>query len=290
MTPVRQRIQQRTAATLTWSPIDSDGEASTTDPGTVTVGVVDAAGSTVVADGTATVASGASRTLALTAVHTANLDTLTATWKVAGVTVGVTEHDVVGGFYYSLAEVRAVEPTVANPVDYPNAGQVTIRAEVEAFFESCTNVAWMPRFTAVWCDPGASLLTGLFYLRSVRWVREYAADGTYTALTDLSALTPAATGSIARTGGFYGSRCLVGVEHGLSGPPADLKRAAMQYHRVRAQAASSGVPQRAVSLQMVDGGSVQFRSAGNEWRPTGIETIDEVLRRPDYDHRLPGIA
>ena len=37
LTSARQRILQRTAATLTWSPVDSDGEPSDTDPGVVTV-------------------------------------------------------------------------------------------------------------------------------------------------------------------------------------------------------------------------------------------------------------
>jgi hypothetical protein len=63
--------------------------------------------------------------------------------------------------------------------------------------------------------------------------------------------------------------------------PSDVRRAAMTAGRVSAQQGRSGVPDRATSMQMPDGGSVTLATPGvGRWR-TGIPTVDEVLIRRD---------
>jgi len=79
-----QRILRATAASLSWQPLDGDGEPA--DPGTVTVGVVSSDGATVVAAGTATSGSASDpRTAALTVAPT-----LTAQTLIPGLTTTIT--------------------------------------------------------------------------------------------------------------------------------------------------------------------------------------------------------
>lgn len=286
--PARQRIMQRTAGVLTFTPVDSDGEPSTVDPGTVTVGVVNSAGDVVVAAGTATTAAGATRTVPLTAVHTAELDVLTATWTASAVTIGVTTHDVVGGVYFQVAALRLDEPTLRDESKYPREFLVDVRNEVEAFFESETNYAWVPRFSVVDVSPGG--LTDLFAIRSVRWVRNYSDAATFTLFTaaELAAISASGFpyGTLYNGSSWYGTRFVAGVEHGADAPPTQLKAQAIRYARMVANRPRSGIPSRTVAMQVVEGGTLTFRKAD----PTGDEEIDKVLRSPAIDHRLVGIG
>lgn len=291
MTPTRQRILQRTPASIQFQPVDSYGENTTVDPGLVTVTVARSDG-TVLYTAAATGGAGTSaRTYALTAVDTALLDVLTATWQVGGVTIGVTSHDIVGAYYFTIAELRRVEPDLSNETTYPTATLIAHRDEVETSFESWTQMAWVPRFTVVDQYPtyGHCLLTDLYALRSVRWARTWSTDGT---ATEVDSVTVAAwPGSyIGEIPYRFGSRVTLGAEHGQERPPADLKRVAMRYCRRLAQRATSGLSDRAQSYTTPEGQLVNLGRIGTDWRPTGDEYIDEVLRRPDIDHRTVGIG
>src|SRR4051812_23143620 len=112
-----QRAVRGAPATLRFSPVNSDGEPSTTDPGTVTVGAVRADGTVLVAPGTATTTVGVDRTSTLPAVDTALLDEITVTWTAGGVTIGTTTVVVVGGVLTTIAEVRAIEDSTADVTD-----------------------------------------------------------------------------------------------------------------------------------------------------------------------------
>lgn len=289
LAPARQRILQRTAGVLTFTPLDPDGEPST-DPVTVTVGVVNSAGDSIVASGTATVADGVNRTVTLTAANTADLDILTATWTVSGVTVGVTTHEVVGGYYFSVAALRLAEPHLADTSAYPTATLVRHRNEAENSFESWTNYAWVPRFSVVDIPCGGVL--PLFAIRSVRWVRNYSDADTYTLLTagELALIDHTGYPAGVLGGTWYGTRYVAGVEHGADAPPDYLVRRAQRWTRHLAMKQETSLSSAAVSYTTPEGMTVNVGRTGTDWRPTGDEFIDEVLRRPDVDHRLVGIA
>ncbi len=289
-TDARQRILRATAATLSWTAQASNGETGG-DPGVVTVGVTNSAGDTVIAAGTATAGTGvAARTVALTPSQTAALDLLTATWKVSTVTVAVTYHDIVGGFYFTASEAIGQQPSMVN------ADMQTIlsaRNEVESAFESWTNMAFVPRFDTyqLRLDGQCRFAAPHPFLRAVRWCRLWGSNTTYTDLTaiEAAAIRPSESGFVELPTTVC-ARVEIGFEHGLNACPFDVKSVAILYARHCANRAKSGVPDRAISMVSPDGASYQFGRIGTEWRPTGIEVIDEVLRRPEYDHRRIGVA
>jgi hypothetical protein len=285
------RVLRGSAGLASWQPRDGDGEPA--DPGAaVTVGITSSDGTVLVAPGTATAGTGtAVRTMALTPGMTAQLDVLTATWTVSGVVRAVTYIEVVGGYYYSTADLVAAEPALSDAGKFSVASLVARRAEVEALFESACSVAFVPRFTVERLQvTGRQLALTWPQVRAVRWVRQW----TYT--PDI--FTSVGASDIARTNVDYASGVVdlatfyahpawlsIGYEHGYDAPPADLKRAALTWARMTALRGSSGVPDRATSMQMPDGGSVTLATPGvGTWR-TGVPSVDEVLKR--YDHHSP---
>lgn len=284
----RQRFVQAAPAVVSWQPTGSDGEPA--DPGTVTVGVTSSDGSVVVAAGTATGGTGtAPRTVSLTAGQTAQLDVLTAVWSAAGVVVGRSVAEVVGGVYFTAGELRAAEG-LGDVTRTPTALIVGRREEVESSFESWCNVAFVPRFSVV--DVAAScwssrLITGLFEVRAVRWAQVSDGFGNITVVDPSEVVTfpPSPAGFVDRTTGWYGLTVRLGVEHGFDGPPRDVKAAAMTYCRYLLNRPRNSVPDRATAMSSPDGGSFQLARVGTDWRPTGVDVVDEVLRRPEFDHR-----
>ncbi len=286
-----QRILRATAATLSWQGTDSTGEPA--DPGTVTVGVVSSDGTVVKAPLTATSGTLTSaRTVALTAAQTANLDRLTATWTVAGNVVATTYHDVVGGFYFSATELRASEPSLANASQDPTAKILLARNEVEDKFEANGRPGFVPRFTVerVTAHAGVRHMLSRWPLRRVRWVRQwYGYQSTPTYLdytsTELAGIyVDSVTDSAVFPTIVAGYESVqVGYEYGFDDIPADVKAAAMTYARLMVNRHRSAVPDRAVSMTSPEGTSFQLGRVGTVWRPTGIDDVDEVLTRPEYN-------
>jgi hypothetical protein len=295
----RQRILRATSALLSWQPQDADGEPS--DPGTVTVQVLRSDSTELVAAGTATSgATTAARTIALSVAQTAQLDWLTAVWSVAGTVFATTTHEVVGGFFFSTADLRTVEPSTADASRDVKARILSVRAEVEAFFEEACSVAFVPRFSVASVSGGPKLVLPAARVRAIRWMaRRDFGTGAYV---------PVAAATVANYGfdpagtinsGFYdpdgfGDYYLgrgdyqVGYEHGYDAPPADVKRAALQYARAQLNQARSAIPDRATSMQLADGGSVTLATPGTGKWHTGIPAVDEVIRRYTYPRMLAG--
>ena len=289
----RQRILRATAATLSWQPLDSDGEVATSSPGTVTVGVVSSDGTTVIAAGTATTGSGGdAREVALTAADTAELDVLTATWKVGSTTVATTYHDIVGGFYCTTTDIRGREPSLADGSRDTATSIVVVRNEIECTIESaCGGAAFVPRFSTCTRDQAldAMVMLPVPWLRVVRWVRVWSDNETYAALTAAEcAAIPASEAGIVRLPYSVTGRVEIGYEHGMDAPPLDLRRAAITAIRSGQHASRSGILDRATSMQMPDGGSVTLATPGvGRWH-TGIPVMDEVVRL--YDRTTRGVG
>lgn len=291
--PFRSRHLRATAVTLSWQGVDQYGEPA--DPGTVTVRVVGSDGTTIKAAGTATSGSSTSpRTVALTATQTAQVDTLTATWTVSGVDVATTEHDIVGGFLFSVADGRGVEKSTADQARDPADAAMAARDYVEWFIEDVCQQAFVPRFHVQrdWRHT-ASYRHQLSYpnLRAVRWAKEWAA-GTATSLTSgQCSEIPANRLGFAERPSTWWNACVeveVGYEHGMVAPPADLRREAQKLWRVVLNEARTAIPDRASSYTDPSGAIFQLARVGTERRPTGIDSVDEALRR--YDATVPGFG
>lgn len=291
-----QRVVRAAAATLTFQGVDADGEPA--DPGTVTVGVTRADGTTLVAAGTATSGTGTNpRTYALTASQTADLDYLTATWTASGVVVGRTFVEIVGGVYASTALIRGMDAVLGNAGTDTTADLIRARQAVERLFESVTGAAWVPKFDTCRLDGSGtgSLLLPWPMLRSVRWCRIYSDDTTYETLTaDELAAIPADEAGIAwRTDGQFwpaGRRNVqIGYEHGADRPPVDMIEQLVVAVRKGARRFDNGLPEQATFVNFAEGGSATLATPGvGQWH-TGIPSVDEMLKRY-AQHSSPGIA
>lgn len=279
MTPAQQ-ILVGVAGTLTWQPQGADGEPA--DPGaTVTVTVTNSAG-TAIATNAATSGSGSNpRTYALAA--RTELDLLTATWKVGGVNTAETVVEIVGGYWFTLAEAREQDDKLTDAVKYPSARVLAVRRDVEAEFESVTGQAWVPRFAdeTVFGTRSTMLVVPHVELRSIRSITEIDADGTETPFTatELAEVVAESWGALRRYVGWPAYRYRVRYEHGHDAPPADLKAAAITRLRHRMNMHRSGIPDRATSMSTEQGQTFSLATPGLRGFVTGIPDVDVVLER-----------
>lgn len=286
-----QRILAGAAATLSWQPTDSDGEPAAPD-GVVTVGVTRADGTALIAPGTAT--SGATdnpRTVALTSAQTSTLDWLLATWTDAGGGTATTIHEVVGGFYFTLAELRNAQPDLADASKYPPEALLAARWQVEDEFEDIAGVAFVPRYrrARVLGHGTQTLILPDPLVRTVRSVWAYSTATAYTVFTadQLAALAPYAGGYITDGNGIAfscGFDHVVAYEHGHDRPPADLQRLAMVRAREVANESKTTIPARAERYTSPEGTLVfSLLPGGPGGRRTGNPDIDAALTRYGWD-------
>jgi len=271
----RQRIVAGAPATLTWQGIDSNGEPA--DPGTVTVGVVRADGTVLVAPLTATSGSGTNpRAVALTVAQTANLDVLTATWTVSGTVVATTQHEIVGGVYMTTAAIRAAEPSLADEAKHPTAALIAARDRSERAWEAECRRAFVPRFKVTTVRSG---VLPDYDIRAIRFVQDadggtiaYTHDAGSRVLTDLSTSDPVT----------------VGYEYGWDAPPSDLLEKFARTVRHSLNAASSPLDGRVMSYTSPTGETQRFPTPGLGPWIYGIPDVDQVIIR----HRVnvPGFA
>lgn len=289
-TVAEQQILAGTAASLSWQPVDSDGEPA--DPGTVTVGVTSSDGTAVIAPATATSGTGSDpRTVAVTASQTAQVDLLTATWTVSGTVVATTVHEIVGAYLLTRAEFVAREAkmsTIGTSVFSRH------RREVDGLFMRETRRGLTPRFAVERVESmgGCSLILRFPDLRAVRWANQIDHNGTVTALTSqqIASIAPSGSGIATLRDGtdWECGDVEIGYEHGYDRAPFDVVGAASRYTRYVIGAGTSSVPDRATSYADGAGGTTQLATPGLGPFITGIPEVDEVL----VAHRwtVPGIA
>src|SRR6185436_6224267 len=144
------RIPRNSAGTL--SAVFEVDEIPTDSSTTVTYAVVDAAGVSV-ATGNATSAGNGEYSFVLAAQTV--LKALTITWSgtVAGSVTAVTTYaEIVGGFFFSLAQGRNSDASLADTGRYPTADLIAARLEVEAECETICDRAFVPRYDRVVLD------------------------------------------------------------------------------------------------------------------------------------------
>lgn len=262
----RQRIVAGTVAQLSWQAVDQDGEPS--DPGLTTVGVVGSDGSVVLAPGTATTVTGTERTVSVPA-HA--VDQLTVTWS--GATASAVVYvDVVGGVFFSTAQLRTRETALVNTSDYTTATIIEGRHITETVFEQRTRTAFVPRFVVLSTDrAGRVTQTGI---RSVSWLEM--TDGTVTTdAAEIAAAVEITQGGIVCTT----SVARLGVIIGFDTCPTDVARAAMAYtRRLITESSATGMDMRSVATVLEDGQEFGNPTPGRPRFITGITEVDEVLR------------
>lgn len=275
-----QRILAGVAAELAVTLTNAEGSAAAAS-GAVTVEVVRADGTVLLPAGSSTTnpAVGEYRR-ALTPAQAAELDELTARWNDAGDgSVHTTRVEVVGAYYFSVAQARSTDPSLGDAAKYPTAAILAARQEVEEEAERICGQAFVPRFRRVTlaADGGELELPD----PRVRRVQALTAGST---VVDPSTVT--LDGRMA-SGSWAAGRATVAYEHGWDAPPADLRRAALARLRQRLNQAKSGIPERAESWSAGEGGTFRLAMPGPQ--RTGSPEIDAVYARYTAE-RIPGIA
>lgn len=268
-------------------------ETATDSSTTVTYAVTDANG-TAVTSGNAT--HGDTGTYSFALPSQSLLSLLTVTWSATISGVAVTEQDqaeVVGGFFFSLAEGRGSDASLSDTSKYPTMDLVDKRTEVEQECEAICDRTFVPRYARVTLDgSGASDLVlthpgpdrTVAHVRSIRSVTMAPrADETFVAFTvaELAALRVSDDGTLRRldgttfTEGF--ANVVVEYEYGLDAPPEDLQQAALRRFRSRLNMNKTGIPDRATSFTLAEGGAFRLSMPG-AWT-TGIPDVDAAYAR-----------
>lgn len=277
------RVLATTKATLTHTVI-VDG-VLTDAAGNVSVEVtrLDA---TAVAGSPFTATRASVGTYTLTLPASADPDFWLCTWvaNVAAADVRVTDQvEHVGGFLYSIADLRATHEGLRDVTRHPEAVLVAGRTAVEQEAERIAGHAFVPRFARYALDGGGGqklALPDMF----VRRVRAVSIGSTVLDVTALAAVTAKVSGVITRPGGWPAgdANIIVEYEHGLHAPPADVSEMAMYRHVSRKSLATSNIPDRAVSYSSAEGGGV-FRLGMAGPKSTGIPEVDAAYRALSID-------
>jgi hypothetical protein len=293
------RVVQGAPITVTYQAVDADGEpSSTTDPGTVTVSITRADGTSIVT-GAATTGTGSTRSYTISAAYTGTLDRLAVTWSAGGSVIGTTTVDVVGGVFITVAEIRTLEDSLSDPGQYLPDTLIRARRQIESLItRACGDVvAFVPTFAVTsnaLVDRTGALRVPHYRLRAVRWV-SYVSGGSTTTVNLAAGVDVASDGSARLHSAAYWpwlAACqptvTAGYEHGFDAPEPDLKRAVAR--AIRSAVTPSGVDSRAISYSSPSGEVQRFPTPGLGPWVTGIPEVDEVLQ--SYASRFPvaGVA
>lgn len=219
----------------------------------------------------------------------ADLNELTATWTgtFSGVTQSITTRvEVVGGYYCSLAELRA-EPNLDSTTKFTTAKLIAARQWFETLAERYCNQAFVPRYRRLRLSGDGT--TRLFlpdpYVTRILSVTDTATNTLFTAdeLADLVA--DPVSGAVTRVSlGVWPANSLwVEYEHGLTDVPDDIHDAAKIAVRDKLLNDQTGRPM--LSIADGAGGTTRFAMPG-PGRPTGIPDVDAALN----GYRLPVVA
>jgi hypothetical protein len=287
------RVLRGAPATLRHTfTIDEDPTDAT---GAVAVAITDATGAAV-SSGNATSAGAGTGEYTYVLPGQATLDHLTVVWSatIAGTALTETSYvDIAGGLFFTLMVGRGSDQSLSDTNRYPTADLVVARLEVETECETICDRSFVPRYERVVLDgTGTSelLLAHSDPVRSVAHVRSIRAvsmaptlDETFVAFTagQLAALAVAGDGTVRRTDGAVfteGRRnVVVEFEYGLDAPPADLVKACLTRFRSRLNLNKSGIPDRASSFTVAEGGTFRLDMPGAF--KTGLPEVDAVYAR-----------
>lgn len=275
--PELERILQNTAGTISQQWYE-DGVA--VDPGTVTVTITRADGTPVVTAAATTGTGTGARSYAVSTAQTAQLDRLTLTWASTskGTLTGYLE--VVGGFLFSLADMRALEP-LNNTTKYPTATLIATRTLAEQAFEDVAGVAFVPRYTRETVQGGYSHTDLLLSWQRVTAVRSVSIDGVAMDLSNVQVRPDGRLnlylGWTAYTVFPFINAVTVGYEHGYPVTPARVARAVLLL--ARSWLMSGPIDDRASTFTSVDGGTYSLVTPGRGGSVFGIPEVDATVQQ-----------
>ncbi len=228
----------------------------------------------------------------------ANLNFLTLTWtgSFTGTPVSiVTEVEIVGGFFFSLGELRNYESSFSNLTKYPDAVLIDARAQVETEFEDICHRAFVPRFwkessvdtdsdeDMLWLEkPEATVFTSLKQ-NSQSYLNYYTSG---YLIRDRN--SPRGIHVINEALGLFNYDNLyypisAEYEYGLTSVPIPIKQKALKRAKQFILGLKSTIDERATTMLLPDIGTVNLATPGERGAETGVPDIDVVLRRYTLD-------
>lgn len=277
---------------------DGTGElVDADDPAGVTAAVTDSAGVAVAGSPFAAgrVSTGVYE-VAVPAAVTATLDTFEVRWSATIIGQPIAPRsgfEVVGGYLFGLADLRALDPVLADEAKFPLTALADAREAAEERLETLCAVAFRPRGrrAALSGDGQRTLLlpdVEPLRLVSASVARWPGADPQVFDDEDLADITLLEWGAaIRQSRGVWpaGERNLsLLYEHGLDAPPEPVRRAALVL--ARAVLVRSAVPDRATS-ESTDTGTIRYSIAGRDG-PTGFPEVDAVIEQ--FGRRTPAVG
>jgi hypothetical protein len=252
------------------------GTTPTDADGTVTVDIFRADGSIFATD--AATIHGATGHYTYTLAPQSVLERFQLVWEgtFGGVVQRQTSYvEVVGGYYASLADIRA-EDSLSNTSLFPNEKLAEARQWFEDKAERFCGVAFVPRYARDVLDGKGSTRLKLLHNRP-RTLISAKFDGVAQTTTTWDLYEDdGSAGYIVASSSFPAGYRNVEViyEHGFDGPDSDMREAALTAIRARLLGDRSGIPPN-ISQMSVDGMTQTFRAPT---LPTGIGEVDTVLR------------
>lgn len=284
------RVLSGKPAVISVTLLDHNGEPKDAN-GTVSCAITNTAGDTVTHGAVTPGSADGVYTVSLTALATAALDVLTCEWTAEDDFTQTSTVEIVGGFYFSSFDVRAIEESTQQPIKYPLDDILRVRNEVEDECYRITGQSFAPRFRRVVLD-GDGRSSFLLPDANLRALRSVTVDGTAWEIDQLAELRLNDWGHVSWPYSAFASgsaNIIVTYEHGWDSPPEDIKRAAITRLRERLNRGKSGIPDRATT-QVFDGGTFSLATPGRNGYKTGNPDVDAVYLDPQYCLRAPAVA
>jgi hypothetical protein len=289
-----ERVLRNTPATV--SVTFYNGSTAAEADGAVTVVAKKADGSTLFSTSATNDPAVGVYKVVIPAQSSLNILTLSWTGSFSGTPVTVTtDVEIVGGFYFSIGELRSYESAFLNTAKYPDEKLALAREQVEAEFEDICKRAFVPRYwkeDSVETDPDENMI----------WLEK--AEGTkFLAIrqNNIDRLSWYTSGFFVRdkysprgihvTGdalnlfnydAFYYPTSME-YEYGMSSVPIPIKQKALKRAKMNLLGLSSTIDERALTMVLPDIGTVNLATPGQRGAETGVPDIDVVLQRYTLD-------
>lgn len=279
-----ERVLRNVDSTITYH-YSVDGVDTDPSPDSATVTITRADGTVVDTDAATNNAGTGIFTYDLAAADAADLDTLTFAWEIDG-QVFETVVEVVGGFYFSIAQALALTELE----DFSAAEIATARTLAEQAFEDAARVAFVPRYAyeRVSAQRGQLLSLPRFPLRVVRSVTEITSFGGDPADVDASGYSATEEGIYRLYGWTPGPKNVtVGYEYGYDRPPELVARAVLIL--AKNWLIEGPITDRATAISAgPDGGTITLLTPGVRGVVFGIPVVDSALEQ--YGRKPPRFA
>jgi hypothetical protein len=284
------RVLRNTAATITVTFYN--GSTAVEADGLVTVIAKKADGTTLFSTNATNEAAVGVYSVIIPAQASLNILTLTWSGTFSGTVITIeTVVEIVGGFYFTIGELRGYDSALSNTTRFPNQALIDARANVEAEFEDICSRAFVPRFyreTALVPDSDSNLIwtekPEVFNITSltvdgvdqIGWV-----TSNFIKRDKYSPRALRVTDAARAT--LYALDVTAEYEYGMTQVPLPIKQKALKRAKQLLLGQSSSIDERATTMLIPDVGTVNLATPGLRGAETGVPDIDVVLNRYKID-------